>query len=127
MSQLWLAVMALMMKKFLDHHFLLKHQKESKFITKKESCFIILDCVVICHQNELRIAAMKKGTECYCLKDMPQNNLEPVDDDACDVPCVGDKTQICGGDTVANFFVAGNRSEESKESKVQVCRRNTHN
>ena len=58
----------------------------------------------------MRISAMKKGTECYCLADIPHNNLEHADDGACDAPCAGDETQLCGGDVVASFFVAGNQA-----------------
>lgn len=52
-------------------------------------------CLAFCLGNGMPYAGLVNGNECRCGYNV--NNERCIDDNACNMPCVGDNTQTCGG------------------------------
>ena len=62
--------------------------------------------MILCHQRNHKYAALHNGNECACLGDLEYSRLEKLPAEACDVPCVVNDEELCGGKTAASLFVA---------------------
>ncbi|KAK4226138.1 WSC domain-containing protein [Podospora fimiseda] len=71
-------------------------------------------CWEFCAKNgtyEYKYAGLEYARECWCSTTL--NSLsEKVDDSACDLPCEGNTTQVCGGNLKLTIYMAGSGRHE---------------
>ncbi|CAM9882583.1 unnamed protein product [Hapterophycus canaliculatus] len=54
------------------------------------------------------------GNECWCGAGTPEDTYlryGELDESACDVPCAGDPTESCGGNTIMSVYAFGDDGE----------------
>ncbi|BFZ08009.1 hypothetical protein BsWGS_11047 [Bradybaena similaris] len=84
----------------------------------KESPVDVQACVKQCWLRRDKIAAMEKGTECYCTKS--EINVVHVPEEECSRRCKGNCYQTCGGDTVLSVYQTGYVAENPFEIDKNV-------
>ena len=67
------------------------------------STLTIESCLTACKQGGYDIAGVEFGQECYCGVVLGNGTLPTS---GCNKPCKGDSTEICGGSSKLNLFVA---------------------
>ena len=66
-------------------------------------------CENACWKAEYAFAALKAGVECWCGDYV--NGFWTDTQDACNIPCPGNRSETCGGDNAFNVL-EGNRADE---------------
>lgn len=74
--------------------------------------------MILCHQRNHKYAALHNGNECACLGDPEVSRLEKLPSQACNVPCVVNDDERCGGKTAASIFLAVARSILSADERA---------
>ena len=62
-------------------------------------------CIEFCTRNYSLYSSVKNGRECFCDGNFADAHMIPVSE--CNVKCVGDQTQTCGGNWTRNVFYSG--------------------
>ena len=60
-------------------------------------------CISMCFGKAF--AGVQNSKDCWCGDEAPTSSL--TSDDECDMPCVGDSSQICGGASRMNVYSTG--------------------
>lgn len=60
-------------------------------------------CMEMCMNLDKPFFATGFGSECFCSSGYP-SSIQSVEDDYCAEPCVGDSTEICGGDWYVSVY-----------------------
>ncbi|XP_059156485.1 uncharacterized protein LOC131941308 [Physella acuta] len=66
-----------------------------------------LSCMANCGTFKYMYAAVTSGKFCYCASTLPA--AAPVNDTYCDMPCIGDKNQRCGGVKHVSVYTASKK------------------
>jgi len=63
-------------------------------------------CVNYCNDNSESFAGLKNGQACYC-GNIPTESASITSDSACNSPCVGNSSEICGGSDSLSLYWNG--------------------
>ncbi|KAF9474993.1 hypothetical protein BDN70DRAFT_814814, partial [Pholiota conissans] len=63
----------------------------------------IENCITICQRQELMVAGLEAGSECFCDFNI-QGTATQLSDDACNLPCGGDANLTCGGPNLIGIY-----------------------
>lgn len=63
------------------------------------------ECLFACKDGGYSFAGVEYGQECYCGVVLGNGTL-PVDSSRCNLKCTGDSSEICGGRSTLNLYVA---------------------
>ena len=74
--------------------------------------------MILCHERNYRYAALHNGSQCACLNKPEYKRLEKVPNEVCDVPCVVNDEELCGGNASASVFWAVASSILSADEKA---------
>jgi hypothetical protein len=80
------------------------HTLSNKTTREGGSQLTIDKCEAACFADDFLYAGVKAGTECWC-SDFVGNEWVP-DQKACNIPCGGQSSQICGGASVLSVYKA---------------------
>ncbi|KAJ5114783.1 hypothetical protein NUU61_000542 [Penicillium alfredii] len=74
-------------------------------------------CLAQCHKNGSMVAALTRGSHCYCGNEKPPQSAK-VDDEQCNMRCVGWPRVMCGGHNAFTVIAPDNITgeEETPES-----------
>lgn len=61
------------------------------------------NCEAACWQDKFRLVGLQGGTECWCSNSLIA--LPSTDQTSCNVPCAGNKTEICGSSSTSKFNI----------------------
>ena len=61
-------------------------------------------CLISCKASSQRIAMTLQGNKCVCHENVPFDEMIPIPDERCDMPCEGDSQQFCGGQDDGTFL-----------------------
>ncbi|KAM7219302.1 WSC domain containing protein [Rhypophila decipiens] len=63
-------------------------------------------CQTFCNDGQFRYAGLEFSKECWCAQQLSGISAK-LDDEECDMPCDGDKSQVCGGALKLTVYIAG--------------------
>ena len=69
-------------------------------------------CLISCKASGHRIAMTLQGNKCVCHENIPFDEMIPIPDEKCDLPCEGDSQQFCGGQDDGTFLAYVHECEE---------------
>lgn len=87
----------------------------SEFEPTSDNIVFVRSCVDTCLQKGFLYAGVEYGEECYCGNTI-QNSNTPTSPSACNMPCTGNKTELCGGSNAINLYKANSGSGASSST-----------
>ncbi|KAM7192287.1 WSC domain containing protein [Rhypophila sp. PSN 637] len=63
-------------------------------------------CQTFCNDGQFKYAGLEYSKECWCAQQLSGISAK-LDDQECDMPCDGDKSQVCGGALKLTVYIAG--------------------
>ena len=62
-------------------------------------------CIGACYRRNYNFAGLQTGSECWC--GYETNLKDKLKDDRCDIPCSGNKNELCGGKLANQVYKTG--------------------
>ena len=70
----------------------------------------IRSCMILCQERSHPYAALHNGSECGCLDELQFSSLQKLAVQDCDIPCMVNENELCGGKNAASLYWAAGSS-----------------